>query len=260
MSITPKDWATFQHYKRRRPPWIRLYRTLLDNYEFGCLPVASKALAPCLWLIASEYKNGTITVSVEALAFRMRMSRDDFITALRPLIDTDFFAVDDALASMMLAPCGQHATPETETEAEKKETQTANAVCAADAAEPQPSPVYTDSQHELWGEGVAILTALGVQDRTARSNIGRWLRDARNDAVAVLGAIQRARDARVIDPVPWITRAILTPIRGKPYGQASTNGLAATLGQLREHNAGQPDRGEAGGGPPTRLLQDRRRE
>lgn len=75
-------------------------------------------------------------------------------------------------------------------------------------ASPLPVPIYTDSKHELWGEGVLILAALGVAEKSARSNIGRWLRDTQEDPHRVLGAIQRARDARVMDPIPWITRAI----------------------------------------------------
>jgi hypothetical protein len=81
-------------------------------------------------------------------------------------------------------------------------------------------PIYTDSRHELWGEGVQILVQLGVADRAARSNIGRWLRDARDDAQSVLNAIQRARDARVIDPIPWITRA-LTSNSGNRIGNGT---------------------------------------
>lgn len=93
----------------------------------------------------------------------------------------------------------------------KELTLTPSVANATGADAPLADPVYTDSKHELWGEGVPILRQLGVKDREARSNIGRWLRDASDDAVAVLGAIQRARDHRVIDPVPWITRAIKAP-------------------------------------------------
>jgi hypothetical protein len=87
-----------------------------------------------------------------------------------------------------------------------------------------PRPIYTDSKHELWGEGVQILQQLGVPDRSARSNIGRWLRDQRDDAQRVLGAIQRARDARVIDPIPWITRALATDgnFNGNPSRKRTT--------------------------------------
>lgn len=69
-------------------------------------------------------------------------------------------------------------------------------------------PTYSDDRHELWGEGLALLGQLGISDRAARSNIGRWLRDTRDDIRAVLGAIRRCRDQRVIDPIPWITQAL----------------------------------------------------
>ena len=35
MSTTPKNWSDFQHYKERNPPWIRLHRSLLDNFEWA---------------------------------------------------------------------------------------------------------------------------------------------------------------------------------------------------------------------------------
>jgi hypothetical protein len=115
--------------------------------------------------------------------------------------------------------------PETETYTEKKEAE----AIASDAAAP---PVYTDSKHELWGEGIAILGALGVPDRKARPIIGRWLRDAKDDAQAVLGAIQRARDNRVIDPVPWITRAI-------GAGHAATQNRSPIAGWQASRDAGR---------------------
>src|SRR3546814_8895763 len=45
------------------------------------------ALAPLLWLLASEYEGGEITASTEELAFRLRMSENELRTALTPLID-----------------------------------------------------------------------------------------------------------------------------------------------------------------------------
>src|SRR5512139_4031210 len=117
MSLTPKNWKEFQHYKDRKPAWIKLHRELLDNYEFACLPVASRALAPCLWLLASEYDDGNITGSMDALAFRLRMSREDFESALKPLIDGGFFIA----ASDLLAECKPTASLEKERETETQE-------------------------------------------------------------------------------------------------------------------------------------------
>lgn len=119
MNIVPKNWAEFQHYKNRRPPWIKLYRSLLDDAEFHCLPDASKALAIMLWLLASDSETGVINGDIKALAFRLRTTPQKMKDALNPLIESGFFH-----ASEVLAPCLQHAIPEksreeTETDAVK---------------------------------------------------------------------------------------------------------------------------------------------
>jgi hypothetical protein len=49
-----KNWTEFQHYKDRNPPWIKLHRSLLDDYDFARLPDASKAHLMLLWLFASQ--------------------------------------------------------------------------------------------------------------------------------------------------------------------------------------------------------------
>jgi hypothetical protein len=94
--ITPKNWGEFQHYKDRAPAWIKLHRKLLDDYAFSRLPVASRALAPLLWLLASEYEGGQITATNEELAFRFRMTEKELVNALQPLIDNGFFQSDSA--------------------------------------------------------------------------------------------------------------------------------------------------------------------
>ena len=121
MKITPKNWRDFQHYKDRNPPWIRLHKGLLDNYEFQCLPVASRALAPMLWLLASDAIDGVIDADYKKLAFRLRMTEAELIDALKPLIDNKFF---DCLEpdSAVLAERLHDAVPETEAETEQKET------------------------------------------------------------------------------------------------------------------------------------------
>ena len=111
-----KGWEDFQHYKDRSPPWIKLHKTLLDNYEYQCLPIASKALAPMLWLLASEKINGEFDGDIKKLAFRLRWPEKDILDGIKPLISGGFI-IDD---STMLAKCLQRAMPETETEGEKE--------------------------------------------------------------------------------------------------------------------------------------------
>ena len=114
MLLQPKNWAVFQHYKDRCPPWIKLHRDLLNDRVFMCLPLASKALAPLLWLLASESKDGTFDGSLDELVFRLHITSKDYQDGVKPLIDKGFFIV----ASGVLAECKQDAIPETEGETE----------------------------------------------------------------------------------------------------------------------------------------------
>jgi hypothetical protein len=207
--------------------------------------------------------------------------------------ERDLFAEDNTKASVAVTPETENESRESrdmtpERSESKKEVPTPlrkttfselnSSEKAADAAQNgaviefpnvHSPPVYTDARHELWGEGTAILIQLGMKNDAARRNIGRWLRDSGNDAVTVLGAIQRARDHRVHDPVPWITRAIETT--GAPNGtnryahRQSGRGVSRSLIEAADRAIEAADRaaGEADGRGPLRenvagLLPDRR--
>lgn len=141
MLLQPRNWAKFQHYKDRCPPWIKLHRDLLNDREFMCLPLASKALAPLLWLLASESKDGTFNAEIDELVFRLRILPPDVEKGLKPLIDKGFFIV----ASGLLAECLRPAIPETEREGEAeakietegKKKRTSTVVECFDGVEPQ---------------------------------------------------------------------------------------------------------------------------
>jgi len=120
MKLIPKNWDNFQHYKHRSPPWIKLHRNLLDDMHYQRLPIASKALAPMLWLLASESNTGVIEKTTEEIAFRLRMPEKDVINAIKPLIDNGFFSDADN----MLADCLQNATTEKRQSRVRVETET----------------------------------------------------------------------------------------------------------------------------------------
>jgi hypothetical protein len=81
-----------------------------------CLPIASKALAPMLWLLASESKDGVFDGSLDELVFRLHITEKEYQAGVKPLIDNDFFII----ASGVLAERLQDAIPETERETETK--------------------------------------------------------------------------------------------------------------------------------------------
>jgi len=112
-----KNWAAFQHYKKRSPPWIKLHRSLLDDYEFICLPDASAALAPRLWLLASESEDGSINCDIAKISFRLHMTEERLIQALGPLVDGGFIHLEGD-ASGALARRLQDSLLETEGEGE----------------------------------------------------------------------------------------------------------------------------------------------
>jgi hypothetical protein len=118
MIIRPKNWKKFQHYTDRKPAWIKLHRDLLDDFEYHRLPVASKALAPLLWLLAAEHESALIDADHAKLGFRLRMNEFDVGDAVKPLIDAGFFEVVEPSASEVLARPERNGVSERETEEE----------------------------------------------------------------------------------------------------------------------------------------------
>lgn len=116
-----KNFEHFQHYKDRSPPWIKLYNELLDDYEFGRLPDASKAHLLAIWLLASRYDNKI--PHDEAWVSRR-------INATTPvdleLLEKHGFILPNQECSNSLSNCKQLAMPEREkegqVETEKRQT------------------------------------------------------------------------------------------------------------------------------------------
>ncbi len=110
-----KNWDSFQHYKDRSPPWIKLHRDLLRDYEFICLQDASKMQLILIWLLASQMDN---KIPADAKFIQSQLSLSNPID-LKELINKGFL-IDD---SGTLADCKQIAIVETEAETYSKETE-----------------------------------------------------------------------------------------------------------------------------------------
>jgi hypothetical protein len=52
-----KNWEHHQHYKNRNPSWIKLYTSLLDNFEFLSLPETTRLLAFNVLMLAAKTNN-----------------------------------------------------------------------------------------------------------------------------------------------------------------------------------------------------------
>jgi len=81
-----KNWEKFQHYKNRKPPWIRLYNDLLVDPEFFALSGDAFKHLVMLWLIASEDPDmeGKLPAA-SVLAFRARITEQEMVKLLSEL-------------------------------------------------------------------------------------------------------------------------------------------------------------------------------
>lgn len=100
--IRVTDWRTFQHYKDRSPPWIKLHREqILDNRAYRALPDGAQALLVDLWLLASE-GDGKVKDDLRNLEFRLRRPRDEIAANLQKLADAGLVQWKDGNASGLL--------------------------------------------------------------------------------------------------------------------------------------------------------------
>jgi hypothetical protein len=121
-----RNWSKFQHFKDRKPPWVKLYRDVLDDMEWYELdPLASKVLVMC-WLIASE-DEGRLP-NTKTLAFRLRMTEKQTLDCLNKL--SHWLEQDDI---SVISEQYQTDSLETERETEtKKETKSDTAIVLPD--------------------------------------------------------------------------------------------------------------------------------
>jgi hypothetical protein len=103
-----KNWGKFQHFKDRKPPWIKLYRDILDDPEWFDLSGNDAKALVMLWLIASE--NFGCLPDIRRISFRLRITE----TACNALILRLKHWIDIATISQRY----RNDTPETETETE----------------------------------------------------------------------------------------------------------------------------------------------
>jgi len=108
------NWEAHQHYKDRNPPWIKLYNTLLEDYDFATLPDLSKGHLILIWLYASRTKN-EIPSDPGFLKFKLGLHE---MPDLKGLVEAGFLefteetlAIYSDDASMMLAQNANSGAP-----------------------------------------------------------------------------------------------------------------------------------------------------
>ena len=120
--IRIKNWATLQHFRDRKPIWIKLYRGLLDDPEWAALSPLGNRVLIMLWLLASE-SDGELP-PIPVIAFRLRMSEKLVLSTISELQHWLIGSVSEPyqpdIKSISSRYQGDISETETETETEKR--------------------------------------------------------------------------------------------------------------------------------------------
>jgi hypothetical protein len=248
--IRPKNWTKFQHYKNRSPIWIKLHRCLLDDFEFQGLPLASRALAPMLWLLASEASNGDITHDARKIAFRLRVPVEEVEAGLPALLSAGFFEVitnasatlspSEQDASSVLAERYRHAMPEkeknkVEKEKEKEGEEEKNARASAHVPPPEES-VLNDEPNPDFDEFWDVYPVKKCRDEAKKAYLKA--RSRASPAVLLAAAKRYAADCKLPGaaypkyPQKWLDEGRWTDATGPPNGLEKLD--AATAAALAD--------------------------
>lgn len=153
MKLYVKNWRTFQHYKDRNPPWIKLHFSILSSEDWVLLDDSSRVLAIACMLVASK-NEGQIDGSDKGLAYLKRVAYLNKMPNLNPLIACGFLEYASK-SKQMLAD----ARPETETEV-LTETPLASSDESLLAAK-SPKGIHKSAPN---GEAVALIPIVGGQE------------------------------------------------------------------------------------------------
>jgi hypothetical protein len=193
-TFSVKNYSRFQHYKDRSPPWIKLYNELLDDYEFGLLPDATKMHLIAIWLLASRSEN---KIPFDPKWVGRRINANDPVD-LATLVERGFILLDQQLqqpeqvASIAIAECLSR---------EEGEGQVEDIDGGGEEARPASKSMISEEAYEVCSE---VLKTMGLDANdplsvgspyTVQAWLnGGWPRDA------ILTGVRRAMLSRGSDP------------------------------------------------------------
>ena len=220
-------WETFQHYKDRNPPWIKLHRSLMTSETWVSASNEGRVLAIACMMLAADTGNEIPANS----RYIRRVAYLDFDPDFNELLELGFLEwientqeIAGSLgdASAVLAD----ARPETETETETDiPLANANGLSAVEITK------------AIFDTGIAILGEAGTAEKQARSLIGMWRKRYGDPVVlAVFGRCPR----NLSNPTEWMTKALQSEAGNgrQTYQAGKRNGIADALD--REIGFGEP--------------------
>jgi hypothetical protein len=98
------NWDTFQHYKDRRPAWIKNYLDLLDNDAYLELSVFDRGVLHAIWMLVARVGQGRCSASAAYLQRQCRTPAGHMQRSLERLNQAGFIEVRDSRALAIVYP------------------------------------------------------------------------------------------------------------------------------------------------------------
>ena len=155
------NWETFQHYKDRNPPWIKVYNTLLEDPAFAALPDASKGHVIGIWLLASRLEN-KIPADAKFIGNRINALSAVDLNLLYLMGFIEPLAERLQPASNLLATCA------TETERETEQSRERDRAERSAVSRSVPSDQRQDYAREVWDAFLRVSGQRVARDITPR--------------------------------------------------------------------------------------------
>jgi len=174
-----KNWDKFQHYGNRRPTWIKLYRSLLDDLDWHQLAGDDAKHLVMIWLLAAE-DDGRLPPTKQ-LAFRLRIKEQE---AEKLLVRLEQWVTHDA--SNVLADGYQDASKTLadgyqDASSEESKSKSKNRETAPRSSVDRPEGV----SEETWNSYIAIrkakrapMTATALSQLRAEATKAGWSLEA----------------------------------------------------------------------------------
>jgi hypothetical protein len=206
--IRVRNWQRHQHYGKSKPPWIKLYRDALGNYELmHRLEPAERWVVIGLWMLAAETDNH-IPLDVAYLQHRLRAPVSSNL--LRTLQTLGFIEVGEQSRESLEQVYAK-------TEERRGETETENILTAlpieiVENSEPRPSTSDTYAVEDgltdyhlrqAANERLGLGRLSTVEQMDNSKLLGRWLYSDKRDRLEVMNAILGAASLRDSNGIGW---------------------------------------------------------
>ncbi|TAL43811.1 MAG: hypothetical protein EPN91_05500 [Salinibacterium sp.] len=219
--------------------WFRLDDDVINDPKILLLPEAMRWIWIAFLCVASKNEGRLPQIEIIALSLRVKQSKaSEYLAALvkAGLIDQDEtgFAPHNWARRQFKSDVStervkrfrkqernvSETPPHTQTETQTDKTE-ANA-SGADAP--------NDPRTRLFRDGLTKLAAMtGKGADSCRAFVGKCLKEAGDDAIVVLAAIEDAERNRVVDPSAYIARTL----KGRSNGQSSGSKIIQAADDLR---------------------------